>query len=247
MTEWKDALHEGAAALGLTVTAEEEDRLSRFTALLLERNQQMNLTAITAPRDVALKHVVDSLSVELLWQPRPGEWAIDIGTGAGFPGIPLAIRHPAVHIVLNDSVRKKIDFLREAVTLLQLPNAHPEWARAEELGRHADFRGRFCTVFARAVSHLAMLCEYALPLLRDGGTLIAMKGPSGAEELRQSRRALAELGGAVADARRFSLPDVGERLLIAITKQRPTPRQYPRDAAVMKKRPLYLDSDRPTP
>lgn len=246
MTDWLLTLREGAAQLGLTLTDEQEDRFARFLTLLLERNAQINLTAITAPNDVAVKHFVDSLSVELLWRPKKNMRVIDIGTGAGFPGIPLAIRYPEVQIVLNDSVRKKVAFLSDAIRALELPNASAEWARAEELAKRG-LRNRFDTAFARAVAHLGALIEYALPLLHNGGTLIAMKGPSGVREIEEARPALEAIGGVVSSTRALTLPDGGERLLIQVTKVHSTPQQFPRDPGQAKKKPLFLDSTRRTP
>ncbi|HEY3379657.1 MAG TPA: 16S rRNA (guanine(527)-N(7))-methyltransferase RsmG [Armatimonadota bacterium] len=240
-------LHNGAQALGLTLTADEETRLARFLELLLERNQHVNLTAITEPREVASKHFLDSLSVETIWHPRPGDRAIDIGTGAGFPGIPLAIRHPEVAFVLNDSVRKKVDFLRDAVTDLRLPNVVPFWERAETLGRNGQYRQQFNVAFARAVAHLGALIEYALPLLKVGGTLIAMKGPSGEREIPECAQVLALIGGEVTGTHHLSLPEAGERLLIAVRKTRVTRQEFPREPGMMKKKPLFLDSTRSTP
>jgi 16S rRNA (guanine527-N7)-methyltransferase len=140
MTEWLDALRAGAARFGLSITADQEDRFARYLTLLLERNEQINLTAITDPVEVAVKHFVDALTLELVWQPRPGDIAIDIGTGGGIPGIPMAIRHPDVAVVLNDSTRKKTDFLTEAVAALDLTGAQALWGRAEHLGQD-----QYCT------------------------------------------------------------------------------------------------------
>ena len=239
MTDWLDALRAGAHEFALTLTAEQEARFTRLLALLEQRNRTMNLTAITDPVEVARKHFVDSLSVETVWQPGPAERGIDIGTGAGFPGLPLAIRYPHLPLVLNDGTRKKVEFLREAAEVLTLRAVQPVWARAEELGRNPGYRGGFSVVFARAVAHLAELAEYALPLLRPGGRLIAMKGPSGAEEIAASARALALLGGEVAEVRALQIPEVGARLLIVIRALHPAPADYPRAPGAAKKHPLY--------
>ncbi|MHB0935862.1 MAG: 16S rRNA (guanine(527)-N(7))-methyltransferase RsmG [Armatimonadota bacterium] len=241
MVDWQSVLHAGARDLGLEVSAEQEALFARYLALLLERSTQVNLTAITDPVEVAAKHFLDALTVEMVWQPQPGDRVIDIGTGAGIPGVPLAIRHPEVKFTLNDSTRKKITFLEEVASALPLPNIHPLWARAEALGRRPECRGRFTTVLARAVAHLGLLIEYALPLLAPGGTLIAMKGPVGEAEIAQSQPALQALHGEVTLLHRLSVAGAGERLLIVIHALAPPPAKYPRDAGSMKKRPLYLD------
>jgi len=243
MPEWLVTFRAGLAALRLTLNAEQEALFTHFLALLLERNTQVNLTAITEPHEVAIKHFVDSLTVEQLWRPQPGDRILDIGTGAGLPGIPLAIRHPEITVVLNDSVRKKVDFLQDVATALPLPNVTPVWARAEELGRQPLYRAYFNTVFVRAVAHVAVLAEYALPLLKNGGSLIALKGPGGTEEVAASTKALELLGGVVSDVAAFTLPGAGERVLIQIRKTRPTPSEYPRPAGVAKKRPLWDSGD----
>lgn len=237
-------LRNAAADLGLSLSPRDEELFAQYLALLLERNQHVNLTAITDPAEVAIKHFLDSLTVELVWQPRAGDRMIDIGTGAGFPGIPLAIRHPDITVVVNDSVRKKVDFLRETADALGLANVQAVWARAEELGRDSEYRGTFNMAVARAVAHLGALVEYALPLLKVHGLLIAMKGPSGVREVAESAQALEALGGKVRDVHKLTLPDAGERQLILIEKIRATPKQYPRDPGMAKKKPLFLDSSR---
>jgi 16S rRNA (guanine527-N7)-methyltransferase len=238
------ALREGAMSYGLTVTPEQEARFARLLALLLERNQQVNLTAITEPDEVVRKHFLDSLTVETVWTPAPGERAVDIGTGAGFPGLPLSIRHPELAVVLNDSVRKKVAFLEEAIAALELPNATAVWARAEEIGQRAAYRGRFDIALVRAVAHLGALIEYALPLLREGGRLIAMKGPNSLPEIADSAQVLRLMGGEVVDTRRLTLPAGDERVLIVVRKIRPTPSKFPRDPGTAKKHPLFLDTSR---
>jgi 16S rRNA (guanine527-N7)-methyltransferase len=238
MSDWLDTLRAGATSFGLTITAEQEAQFARFLELLLAKNQVMNLTAITDPGEVAIKHFLDSLTVELAWAPQPEEQAIDIGTGAGFPGLPLAIRHPQTIFILNDSVRKKVEFLDEVTTDLGLTNALAILARAEELGQRTPHRGRYDVALARAVAHLAVLIEYGLPLVRDGGWLIAMKGPSGPQEVAESRPALQALGGTVETVKELTLPTGDARTLVVVRKVGPTPAKYPRDAAAMKKKPL---------
>lgn len=242
-TQWLAVLRAGADALGATLTPAEEAQFARFLALLLDRNTRVNLTSITDPAEVAAKHFVDSLSVETVWTPRAGERAVDIGTGGGFPGLPLALRHPDVRFVLNDSVRKKVDFLDAAVTELALANVRTLWARAEVMGRDDSLRGKFDVALTRAVAHLGTLVEWALPLLKVGGVLIAMKGPSGAAEQAESTLALAQVGGEIDEIRRLTVPGAGERVLIVVRKVRTTPPRFPREPGASKKKPLWQSID----
>ena len=242
MTDWRTPLRQGAYALGITLSQREEEQFSCLMTLLLERNAQINLTAITEVEAIAMKHFLDALTVETVWEVKPGQRAIDIGAGAGFPGLPLAIRHPKLAITLNDSVRKKVDFMREAASGLELKNVEAVWARAETLGRGPEHRGRYDIALARAVAHLGLLIEYALPLLKLGGRLIAMKGPGGMQEAAESRLALAQLGGEITAEHRLTLPAAGERILIVVRKSHPTPGAFPRDPGAARKKPLFLDS-----
>lgn len=247
MDNWRIAFRAGLEALALTVTAEQEELFARFLTLLLDYNQHVNLTSITDPTEVAVKHFIDSLTVHTVWHPQAGERALDLGTGAGLPGIPLAIMHPDLSMVLNDSVRKKVVFLQQAVAQLQLGNCRVVCARAEELGRQAEYREQCNAVFVRAVAHLAVLVEYALPLLKVGGVLICLKGPGGVREVDESQRALELLGGVVTEVHPLTVAGAGERVLILVQKKRPTPRAYPRLAGTAKKTPLFLDSTRANP
>ncbi len=242
METWRTAFREGAAALALSVTAEQEDQFARFLALLLDYNQRVNLTAITEPSAVAVKHFVDSLTALTVWHPHAGDPAFDLGSGAGFPGIPLAIMHPEITVVLNDSVRKKVDFLHHAAATVPLANVSAVWARAEELARQPDYRERFNAVFARAIAHLAVLAEYGLPLLKVGDVLICWKGPGGVREVEEIQSALELLGGRVAGVYPLTIASAGERVLILIRKTRRTPQQFPRPAGIARKKPLFLDS-----
>lgn len=247
MCDWLEVLRTGAGEFGLRVSAEEEAAFAQYLSLLLEWNTRCNLTAITDPVEVAAKHFVDSLSVETVWQARPGMRALDLGTGAGLPGIPLAIRHPETLFTLVDSTRKKVTFLDAVAAELPLANVQPLWARVEALGHQPEHRGHYHAVLARAVAHLGLLIEYAMPLLRAGGVLIAMKGPGGLAEIEASRKALQALSSTISVVKSLTVPGAGERLLIVVRAERVSPPQYPREAAAMKKRPLFLDSDRPTP
>lgn len=248
MIEWQETLRTGAADLGLTLTPEQEGRFAQYLALLQQWNARVNLTAITEPVEVARKHFVDALTVERVWQPRAGDRMIDIGTGGGVPGIPLAIRYPDLPVVLNDSVRKKVDFLLVAVHELGLSHVTPVWARAETLGRDPRYREQFTVAIARAVAHLGALLEYALPLVAVGGTFIAMKGPGGVQEVADSALALEAFGHPAVTVETRDVPGVGTRTLIVVRKTRPTPAIFPRDPGAAKKKPLFtLTSVNDTP
>jgi len=172
-----------ATAMNINVTEEQILLFGRYYEFLLEVNQKVNLTRITEPQDVAAKHFGDSLALlapnELLQEVL----VADIGTGAGFPGIPVAIMRPDIQVVLVDSLRKRTVFLSEAIRLLDLRNVKVVWARAEDMGRNPDWRERFDVVLARAVASLNVLAELCLPLVKKGGIFLAMKGPKTSEEL----------------------------------------------------------------
>lgn len=230
----KKTLETGLDALGLDKSS--IPLLERFAALMLERNQVMNLTAITEPQDVASLHLLDSLAL----LPLTGletESVVDVGTGAGFPGMPLAIARPSLHVTLLDSLRKRVDFLGEACRDLDLENTQCVCARAEEFA--AEHRETFDAAVSRAVAALPVLCELCLPLVRPGGRMFAMKSSHTEEEIRQSETAVSILGGQVAWVRDYTVPatDVTHRL-ICIQKVSPTPRRYPRRFPQIKKTPL---------
>ena len=225
--------------MGVEVSDDQYRLLAAFYEFLMEYNQKVNLTRIVEPLDVAAKHFGDSLA--LLAQPcfPPGSLIADVGTGAGFPGIPLAIMRSDIQVVLIDSLRKRTIFLAEAVELLGLRNVQVVWARAEELGRNQLYRQKFDVVLARAVAPLNVLVELCLPLLKIGGHFLAMKGPKADEELIQAQVAIAKLGGAVISSTVKPLPVVEEnRTLISIKKIKPTIALYPRKAGTPERQPL---------
>ena len=210
----------------------------RYQALLLEWNQKFNLTAITDPGEMQLKHFYDSLTC-LRAIPPEAKSLIDIGCGAGLPGIPLKIMLPGLKLVLADSVGKKVEFCRVAAQELGLTDVTALHARAEDLGQDKNHREQYDWAVARAVAPLPVLAEYLLPLVRVGGSMLAQKGSSAADELDQANMAIRTLGGGQVKVDAFELPIThDQRALIQIVKEKNTPAQYPRKAGTPSKKPL---------
>ena len=228
----RDILTAGLTALGLDTAA--APQLERYAALLLEKNKVMNLTAITDERDVATLHLLDCAAL-LAQADMRGKTVIDVGTGAGFPGMVLAILEPSARFTLLDSLGKRVDFLREVCEQLGLKNVTCVHARAEEFA--AGHRERFDIATSRAVAQLNVLSELTLPLVKVGGLFAAMKSTSTDEEIAAARSA--QLGGQLAGCTDYPVPetDVIHRI-VRIGKVRPTPKQFPRAFARIKKAPL---------
>ena len=226
--------------MGLTPPDGAVGKLCRYAELLLEQNKVMNLTAITQPEQVARLHFLDSAAI-LAWPAGGGAgWLsgkslIDVGTGAGFPGVVLKILEPSLSLTLVDSLGKRIEFLRETCGALGLENTRCVHARAEEFGE----REQFDWAVSRAVAPLPMLCELSLPLVRVGGRFLAMKSSHSQEELDGAGRAISILGGRVDWVKDYPIPGAEiQHRLICIEKTTPTPRKYPRRFSQLKKQPL---------
>lgn len=204
---------------------------------MLSWNERVNLTRITAPRDIVVRHFLDSLACVTAFD-HPPESLADIGTGAGFPGIPLKIFWPDMRLMLSDSVGKKTAFVSHVVDTLALNDVTVVTARAEALGRDARYRERFEAVAARAVAALDVLCEYTLPLCAVGGRLVAPKGVDGAREAEAAGRAIGKLGGKLSGVLPVTLPGIEPRTLVVVDKLRPTPPDLPRAPGLPGKRPL---------
>ena len=237
-----DILAAGAARLGLQLSDAQLAQFAAYTHLLAAGNRRANLTAITEPEAVQVRHYLDSLTAVLALRDWPdGMRVMDLGAGAGFPGIPLKIVFPGIKLTLADSVGKKTAFLHELTAQLGLDGVDIRTARAEELGRAADCRSRFDIVLARGVARMPTLLEYALPLCRVGGRLLAWKGQDGPAEAQGSHKALRELKGAVASVQSadvISPPLPSNRWLITVMKTGPTQGRYPRRVGVPAKQPL---------
>ncbi len=227
-------LREGLAALGLSQQG--VPALVRYGSLLAEKNKVMNLTAITEPADVARLHFLDSAALLALEDFREKS-VVDVGTGAGFPGLPLRILEPSVRLTLLDAQNKRVDFLREVCRNLGLENVECVHGRAEELA--AERRESFDLAASRAVASLPVLAELCLPLVRVGGKFLAMKSVDSDEELNAAGRAVNLLGGRLEKPRGYQIPgtEIRHRLVI-ITKISETPKKYPRTFAKIKKHPL---------
>ena len=230
----RDILTAGLTALGLDTAA--VPQLERYAALLLEKNRVMNLTAITGERDVATLHLLDCAAL-LAQADMRGKTVIDVGTGAGFPGMVLAILEPSAQFTLLDSLGKRVDFLREVCDELGLKNVVCIHGRAEEFA--AGHRERFDIATSRAVAQLNVLSELTLPLVKVDGLFAAMKSTSTDGEIAAARSAIAQLGGQLAGCTDYPVPetDVVHRI-VRIEKVRPTPKQFPRAFARIKKAPL---------
>lgn len=227
------AVEAALSAGAVELTAHQLDQFTRFGELLVEKNQVMNLTAITEPEAVAQLHFVDSLTVLQTVDCRD-KTLIDVGCGAGFPGVPLAIGEPTLHVTLLDSLQKRMNWLREILPQLGV-EARVEAARAEEYV--ADHREQFDIATSRAVARLNILCELCLPYVKVGGHFLALKGAMTGEEVDEAKKAIAMLGGRVKEIREFPVADAIHRIVV-IEKVKPTPKQYPRKFSKIKQNPL---------
>ena len=234
MTE-RELLEKGLSELLPTVHPQAVDKLMRFSALLLEKNKVMNLTAITDPMEVVTRHFLDCAALVPLL--KAGERVLDVGTGAGFPGMPLAILCPETEFVLLDALGKRIDFLNEVIADLGLTNCAAVHARAEDFAK--EHRGSFDLATSRAVAELRVLCELSLPMIKTGGAFLAMKAVDCEDELAASANARQVLGAGEPERIRYTVPFDGvERLIVRLPKVSDTPERYPRRFKKIQTAPL---------
>lgn len=225
--------------VGIQLTARQIAAFQRYEDELLEWNSRMNLTAIRDREGIRTKHFLDSLSCILAFRERPPDQLIDIGTGAGFPGIPLKIVYPRMKLTLVESVGKKLDFCRHIVQTLELEDVTLLQARAEDLGQNRAYRERYDWAVARAVANLPVLAEYLLPLVALGGKMLAQKGESAHAEAVAAERAIRLLGGELQQIIPVLVPGIAEeRYLVVVDKIASTPPGYPRRVGLPARRPI---------
>lgn len=224
---------------GITLSAKQVAQFGAYERELLEWNQKFNLTAIRDVEGIRAKHFLDSMSCSLAWREAPPRRLVDVGTGAGFPGIVLKILYPGMRLTLVESVGKKANFCRHIVQTLGLDGVEVLTARAEDVGRNPKHREKYDWAAARAVANLPVLAEYLLPLVRVGGGMLAQKGESGPAEAQAAENPLKLLGGCLRQLIPVELPGVAEeRYLVVVDKSAATPPTYPRHVGIAAKRPL---------
>ena len=231
--------HSALTLFNLHLTERHITALNIYERELLEWNQKFNLTAIRDVESIRVKHFLDSYSCILAWKTNPPKRMIDVGTGAGFPGIPLKIIYPNMRLTLVESVGKKVTFCQHIVDVLGLEDVKVVHARAEEIGQQAEHREKYDWAIARAVANLNVLSEYLLPLAKVGGMMLAQKGESGPAEAQSAEQAMKLLGGKLKQLIPINLPGVADdRYLVLIDKSAATPPKYPRKPGIAAKTPL---------
>ena len=231
--------HDAQALFNIHITGRQVTALATYEKELLEWNQKFNLTAIRDSESIRTKHFLDSFSCVLAWKASPPNQLIDIGTGAGFPGIPLKILYPNLKLTLVESVGKKALFCQHIVQALRLEQVEVIQARAEDLGNDRQHREKYDWAVARAVANLNVLSEYLIPLVKVGGTMLAQKGESGPAEAQSAEEAMKILGGKLKQLIPVHLPGVADdRYLILVDKIAATPPKYPRKPGIPMKQPL---------
>ena len=223
------------SAEGLELTSEQYERLEIYARMLVEWNGKMNLTAITDPRGISLKHFLDSIIPLGKISVPEGASLIDVGTGAGFPGLPMKIFRPDLKLTLLDSLNKRVNFLDQVCREIGI-FAECVHGRAEEGARKQEFREKYDFAVARAVAAMPVLSEYCLPYVKTGGTFCALKGPN--EDWKAGEKAVKTLGGEIVEVMEYSLPDGDKRMLIIVKKNSPTSEKYPRNGGQISKKPL---------
>lgn len=233
----KEMLRKGALAYGVELDEEALERFDRYAEILTEWNSFMNLTAIKEPDEIVQKHFIDSLSLLSAVEIPKGASLIDVGTGAGFPGVPLLIARNDLKVTLLDSTNKRLEFIRAVLEGTGL-SANVVHTRAEDAGKNKDFREKYDFATARAVSNLRDLSEYCIPFVKVGGYFVPMKSAKTDEEIQEAQKAIKTFGGKIEDIKSFELEGAGQRTVLLIKKISQTPTNYPRPSAKMAKFPI---------
>lgn len=236
--EFSNLMIDYGKEIDIVFTEEQLEQFYKYMNLLIEWNEKINLTAIIEPKEIILKHFIDSLTI--IKYMEPNKTLIDIGTGAGFPGIPVKILRKDLKITLLDSLNKRIKFLNEVIEKLSLKNITTTHARIEEYAKNKEYREKFDIATSRAVANLTTLTEYMLPMVKVKGKAICMKGADVDEEMLKSKNSIKILGGKIYKVEEFKLPKSEyKRNLIIIEKTNTTPNKYPRKPGIPSKDPLY--------
>ncbi|MGI6685420.1 MAG: 16S rRNA (guanine(527)-N(7))-methyltransferase RsmG [Bacillota bacterium] len=239
MTDFLDYLSQGLREIELNISQEQLTQCLKYHDLLLEWNQKINLTSIEDDQEIAIKHFIDSLICLKHITMSNEDKIIDVGTGAGFPGLPIKILMPGIKLGLLDSLEKRCRFLENIVSALELNQVDVIHGRAEDLGKDPAYREQFSFVTARAVTALPVLAEYCLPFVKIGGYFLALKGPEIDEEVNKGEKAVQTMGGRIQEIKFYQLPLLGDaRSLIIIKKVISTPDKYPRKTGVPTKKPI---------
>lgn len=235
--EFKSEMQINLKALGLELNDEQIKNFYDFMNILIEKNKVMNLTGITEPKEVILKHFIDSLTI--LKYINKSDTVIDVGTGAGFPGLPLRISDTSLKMTLLDSLNKRINFLNEVIEHTSLDKINTIHGRAEDFGKNVEYREKYDIATSRAVAPTNILLEYLMPFIKVGGKCICMKGGNCDEEIENAKNAIKILGGKIEKIEKFNLPNSdNNRTILVIKKVKKTDKQYPRNAGIPTKKPL---------
>lgn len=234
-----EQLREKAAFFGIELNEMQLNQFQQYYEMLVEKNKVMNLTAITQKEDVIDKHFADSLALTRTGVELKDQKILDLGTGAGFPGIPLKIAFPDLKITLLDSLNKRVGFLNDVIEVLGLRDIYAIHGRAEDFAKQKEYREQFDYVVSRAVANLAVLSEYCIPYVREGGYFLPYKSGNVSEELSQSKKAIQTFGGYLEDVFVFEIPNTDlSRSILKIQKRKATPKRFPRKAGIPAKEPL---------
>lgn len=237
LEEFKEELLNKAKMINIELSEEQVNQFYAYMKMIQEWNEKINLTAILEPKEMILKHFIDSITI--LGDIKGNAKIVDVGTGAGFPGIPIKIVRPDTEIILLDSLNKRINFLNNVIEELKLNRIKAVHSRAEEFGINNQYRESFDVAVSRAVAPMNILLEYLLPAVKFGGICICMKGPEIDEEIKKSKNALDVLGGKIEKIQKIELVNSGnERTLIRVRKTKITPNKYPRNPGTPSKKPL---------